>query len=119
MNDIKGEIKVLKAKKRNVNDTVSLDDTVNKQGEDNESLTLEDIIPNEKLQLDTKEIEEKEYLNQILSPLNEVEKVIILQCCRNDVPEKEIAQKMNHIASWVTKIKQAAFNKIKPKINVN
>ena len=111
---------------RKVNKTIndlSLDDGLINDEEGN-SLSLGEMIPDEKLVYDEVELEDqKSYLIQTINKLNQREKVIM--CMRyglngyEELTQKEVADIMNISQSYISRLEKKILNKLKIEMNNN
>ena len=111
---------------RKVNKTIndiSLDDTLVNDDEGN-SLTLGELIPDEKKAYDEIEFkDQKSYLMQSINNLNEREKTIM--CMRyglngyDELTQKEVADSMNISQSYISRLEKKILHKLKREMYKN
>jgi len=109
---------------RKVNKTIndlSLDDTLINDDEGN-SLSLGEIIPDEKLVYDEVELnDQKAYLLQAITKLNDRERKIM--CMRyglagyDELTQKEVADFMNISQSYISRLEKKILHKLKNDMN--
>ncbi len=112
----------LRKANKSIND-LSLDDTLVNDEEGN-NLTLGEIIPDDKKAYDEIELaDEKTYLLQAISLLNEREKRIM--CMRyglngyDEMTQKEVADSMNISQSYISRLEKKILHKLKRDMSKN
>ena len=107
---------------KSIND-LSLDDSLSSDDEGN-SLTLAEIIPDEKKAYDEIEMkDQKNYLMKCISKLNEREKTIMCMryglCGYNELTQKEVADSMNISQSYISRLEKKILHKLKVQMQKN
>lgn len=112
----------LRKANKSIND-LSLDDTLSSDDEGN-NLTLGEIIPDNKIAYDEIELkDQKSYLIQSISKLNDREKLIMsmrygLNGCK-ELTQKEVAEYMNISQSYISRLEKKILNKLKREMQKN
>ena len=107
---------------KSIND-LSLDDSLSSDDEGN-SLTLAEIIPDEKKAYDEIEMkDQKKYLMKCISKLNEREKTIMCMryglCGYDELTQKEVADSMNISQSYISRLEKKILHKLKVQMQKN
>ncbi len=112
----------LRKANKTIND-LSLDDGLINDEEGN-SLSLGEMIPDDKLVYDEVELkDQKSFLLQTIDKLNKREKVIM--CMRyglngyDELTQKEVADKMNISQSYISRLEKKILHKLKVEMNNN
>lgn len=107
---------------KSIND-LSLDDSLSSDDEGN-SLTLAEIIPDDKKAYDEIEMkDQKNYLMKCISKLNEREKTIMCMryglCGYDELTQKEVADSMNISQSYISRLEKKILHKLKVQMQKN
>ena len=112
----------LRKANKSIND-LSLDDTLSSDDEGN-NLTLGEIIPDSKIAYDEIELkDQKSYLIQSISKLNDREKLIMSMRYglngHKELTQKEVADYMNISQSYISRLEKKILHKLKREMQKN
>lgn len=112
----------LRKANKNIND-LSLDDTLSSDDEGN-NLTLGEIIPDSKIAYEEIELkDQKSYLIQSISKLNDREKMIMSMRYglngHKELTQKEVADYMNISQSYISRLEKKILHKLKREMQKN
>ncbi|HJD05920.1 MAG TPA: sigma-70 family RNA polymerase sigma factor [Candidatus Onthoplasma faecipullorum] len=107
---------------KSIND-LSLDDSLSSD-DDGNNLTLAEIIPDERIAYDQIELkDQKNYLMECISELNEREKRIMCMryglCGYDELTQKEVADSMNISQSYISRLEKKILHKLKKQMQNN
>lgn len=107
---------------KSIND-LSLDDSLSSD-DDGNNLTLAEIIPDERIAYDQIELkDQKNYLMECISGLNEREKKIMCMryglCGYDELTQKEVADSMNISQSYISRLEKKILHKLKKQMQNN